>query len=54
MCEVIIAAADELALSELGISVVGWLGKGTWSVPWALPMAAVAVKIGLRLDRAAR
>ena len=56
MCEVIIAAADELALSELGISVVGWLGKGHFGSVLLGEQSdgtAVAVKIGLRLDREA-
>lgn len=51
-----IAEADELALAELGISVVGLLGKGHFGsvlLGETSNGAAVAVKIGLRLDREA-
>jgi len=56
MRELAIAAADELALSELGISVVGLLGKGHFGsvlLGERSDGTAVAVKLALRLDREA-
>ena len=55
MRELAIAAADELALSELGISVVGLLGKGHFGsvlLGERSDGTAVAVKLALRLDPA--